>query len=341
MVVANQHQNADLFWAVRGGGGGTFGVVTSVTMRVFEDIPAVVSTLFFEMTHQDETYWKAVKDVVYKARDLSTGGNSAQYAIGRTARGNPYLKLSMFTLHVVDEKVVNEAFASLIVSLRELGVLHEFTSTPYPRLSSYLAIPQDEYSKGLGYYQVSVLVPNELYGSETGPNVVLDQLARIDLEPNDVWVVNTLGGQVNANTHVDSALHEGWRSAAVLLVGNRLFGPSLQQQLAVQHRITHVEGPALYALKPSPVAIYLNEADPHLENWQEWFWGGKYARLQDIKRKWDPNGLFIVPLGVGSEEWDADGMCRLESPRQSIFGWFSQTLQHLMMSFFGGDIPEL
>ncbi|PLN85699.1 hypothetical protein BDW42DRAFT_160435 [Aspergillus taichungensis] len=340
VVVANQYQNADLFWALRGGGGGTFGVVTSVTMRVFEDIPAVVSTLSFEMTDRDQTYWAATREVVYKARDLSTGGNSAQYSIGRKSSGNPYVKLSMFTLNVADKKVVNEAFAPLLTSLTEMGVSYDFSSDPYPRLSSYLKIPQEEYSKGLGYYQDSVLVPNELYESEDGPRMILEQLATIDLKPDDVWVVNTLGGQVNANKHVDNALHKGWRSAAVLLVGNRLFGPSLHEQQAVQKRITNVEGPVLYSLKPSPVAMYLNEADPHLENWQEWFWGDKYARLRDIKRKWDPDSLFIVSLGVGSEEWVADGMCRRKRQHQGIFGRFSQHFPNLM-AFFGDDTPEL
>lgn len=32
--VANQCQNTDLFWALRGGGGGTFGVVLEATSRV-------------------------------------------------------------------------------------------------------------------------------------------------------------------------------------------------------------------------------------------------------------------------------------------------------------------
>lgn len=35
IVTANECQNQDLFWAMRGGGGSTFGVMTSVTMRTF------------------------------------------------------------------------------------------------------------------------------------------------------------------------------------------------------------------------------------------------------------------------------------------------------------------
>lgn len=32
-VIADESQNTDLFWALRGGSGGTFGIVTSVTVK--------------------------------------------------------------------------------------------------------------------------------------------------------------------------------------------------------------------------------------------------------------------------------------------------------------------
>lgn len=36
--IANQCQNSDLFWALRGGGGGTFGVVLEATSIVEEQM---------------------------------------------------------------------------------------------------------------------------------------------------------------------------------------------------------------------------------------------------------------------------------------------------------------
>ena len=44
-VTANQYQYSDLFWALRGGGGGTYGVVVTVTYRTHEEFP-VTSILF-------------------------------------------------------------------------------------------------------------------------------------------------------------------------------------------------------------------------------------------------------------------------------------------------------
>merc|ERR1719461_1251828 len=57
--------------------------------------------------------------------------------------------------------------------------------------------------------------------------------------------------------------------------------------------------------KSTPGAgTYFNEADYFEPNWQDTFWGAKnYARLLEIKKKWDPNGLFYCHHCVGSELW--------------------------------------
>lgn len=38
-LTTNEYQNPDLFWALRGGGGGTYGIVTSVTYRTYPAVP--------------------------------------------------------------------------------------------------------------------------------------------------------------------------------------------------------------------------------------------------------------------------------------------------------------
>jgi hypothetical protein len=44
-ITANAHTNSDLFWALRGGGGGTYGVLTSVTYQTHPSLP--ISGSFF------------------------------------------------------------------------------------------------------------------------------------------------------------------------------------------------------------------------------------------------------------------------------------------------------
>jgi hypothetical protein len=56
---------------------------------------------------------------------------------------------------------------------------------------------------------------------------------------------------------------------------------------------------------------YVSESNFFNRNWQRDYWGKNYSRLQAIKTKYDPDGLFFVHHGVGSEDWSADGFTRL------------------------------
>ena len=65
-------------------------------------------------------------------------------------------------------------------------------------------------------------------------------------------------------------------------------------------------------LKVAPRAgSYVSESDYFRLDWQTAFWGNNYPRLAAVKNKYDPNGLFTVHHGVGSEEWSEDGFTRL------------------------------
>jgi FAD/FMN-containing dehydrogenase len=46
-VTASEEKNADLFWALRGGGAGTYGVVVSVTIKAHASIPASTANWSF------------------------------------------------------------------------------------------------------------------------------------------------------------------------------------------------------------------------------------------------------------------------------------------------------
>jgi hypothetical protein len=59
------------------------------------------------------------------------------------------------------------------------------------------------------------------------------------------------------------------------------------------------------------VGSYMAEGNFFDEAWRESFWGSNYARLLVVKDKYDPDGLFFVHHGVGSERWTPDGFTKL------------------------------
>lgn len=69
-----------------------------------------------------------------------------------------------------------------------------------------------------------------------------------------------------------------------------------------QQQLRHVSG------------SYWNEADYFDPEWQASLWGppSNYAALRAVKDAYDPQGLFVCHHCVGSEDWSADGNCRLQ-----------------------------
>ncbi|HTW27177.1 MAG TPA: FAD-binding oxidoreductase [Acetobacteraceae bacterium] len=66
----------------------------------------------------------------------------------------------------------------------------------------------------------------------------------------------------------------------------------------------------LRALVPD-AGSYASEASYFDRDWQHAYWGANYQRLLAVKQRYDPDGLFFVHHGVGSEAWSPDGFTRL------------------------------
>jgi FAD/FMN-containing dehydrogenase len=56
---------------------------------------------------------------------------------------------------------------------------------------------------------------------------------------------------------------------------------------------------------------YVSESNFFEGSWQQSYWGSNYSKLRAVKEQYDPDGLFFVHNGVGSEEWSPDGFTRL------------------------------
>jgi hypothetical protein len=145
---------------------------------------------------------------------------------------------------------------------------------------------------------------------------------------------NSLPGKVSENANISSAVLPAWRTAKghvcdpmPFLVSNSPFTDRQVIALAVWNETsTPDEVEAVRASltnKAVPIIAnatgvqnsgsYSNEADVREPNFQVTFFGENYARLSEIKAKYDPHDLFIVGAGVGSERWDADGLCTVQA----------------------------
>ncbi len=61
VLIANREKNQDLHWALAGGGGGTYGIVSSLTIKVYPDVKSSAASLSFASKgNDDDAFWDVV-----------------------------------------------------------------------------------------------------------------------------------------------------------------------------------------------------------------------------------------------------------------------------------------
>jgi hypothetical protein len=324
-VTANDYQNQALFWALRGGGGGTFGVVVNATVKTYPDFPVVYANISFELPTPSTAFWNATEAVNKHIIPLNDAGATGVYTITpqKAVSGSNDIARLVFDIWFVnqsDVSYVQEAVMPVIDDIRTSIVdLTDFSVVAIPNVSTML---NERFSgadtDGAFLYLGSRLLSRDFLQSATGAANISKIYQQLTLKPNNfIRGFMVAGGQVRANEgNIDSALNPAWRSAGLHVVFTSFYQPryanesksTWERQGQSATDVTQLNGPLLRSLEPN-VAAYLNEADPHQPDWQRAFWGANYARLYDIKQSVDPKNIFITRLGVGSENWDDNGAC--------------------------------
>jgi hypothetical protein len=78
-----------------------------------------------------------------------------------------------------------------------------------------------------------------------------------------------------------------------------------------EFRISPKGAPQINVDPALPTGAYVNECDYYQTDWQKAFWGPNCPRLSEIKRRYDPDDVFTVHHGVGSESWSPDGFTKV------------------------------
>lgn len=336
LVTANDYQNQDLFWALRGGGGGTFGVVTSVTLRAHPNPWITTASLDIVRPSADESFWKLV-EILYqnlpRLNDLGASGLHVTYpntVMPNTVDGNPGTFRAIMTLQffLVDRQP--QEFTAALASLSEAfqqASTHgthsspenfDFNITSFERLTDFYQKVLVGFDHGGAATAVgSRLVSKAFIESPDGPSRIADTFSKIKLSPNEAISGNIVaGGAVTRNAFIiSSAINPAWRRTLshVSIVRGWPANASEYEKERTQLELTNVQVPLLKELKlpDEEMGSYMNEADGHEVDFETSFWGEYYKTLSEMKRRWDAEDLFIVRKGVGSERWDNDGLCRV------------------------------
>ncbi|PWI70220.1 FAD binding domain-containing protein [Purpureocillium lilacinum] len=312
-VTATPTKNADLYWALSGGGGGNYGVVVGVTVRAYK--AATVGGAAFQLLAPTTTpeKFKAAVAKFYELlpKMIDNGAMVVFYTNQQMLVVKPLTLWNSTAAHVRD--VVLQPFTA---ALTEIGIT---LPVAYSELSY-----RDHYDRYMGplpqgsfeverYQFGGRLIPRKVLQDETSRNAFVSVVN--NLTANGILAVGSAAAYSNKPAgSADNSVNPVWRSTLVqlqLITDWDSTAPWSEME-AAQRRMTEEFMPQIESVTPGS-GSYMNEADFRQPNWQQTFYGSSYEKLLSIKRKWDPESVLYTLKGVGSEAWNVgnDGrMCK-------------------------------
>jgi FAD/FMN-containing dehydrogenase len=341
--IVNQTREPDLFWALKGGGGGAFGVVTRLTLKTHE-LPQNFGALRLSiLARSDEAYRRLLGRFidVYAA-------NLFNPHWGETVHAGPENRLEVsMVFQGLGEREAREAWQPLVAfadaNARDYDGQNSLTATGLPARLQWNAdifrrfapdavsfdprpgaAASDFWWRGDGdqvgvfwHAYTSAWLPAELLKPSNQARLADAWFAASRRHGVSFHFNKGLAGappaaiEASRATATNPDVLGAFALAIIADAGPTLFGGGAPD-LATAHVNADRVQAAMKALRVAApdTGAYVNECDYFQPDWQRAFWGPHYPRLARIKRRYDPTGLFTVHHGVGSEDWSADGFVR-------------------------------
>lgn len=285
-VTASKCENDDLFWALRGGGGGSFGVTTSVHYKLhpvkpFCELSFAVND-FTAPTYDTKTVLKWISLLVDFAPKLDTKWG-----------GYWTLNSGIFYYQGNESELRNDAF------FRKISTLGNISWGNLRCAESYFA------ARG---------GPDNLGTDQTGQKNfnIASRLIPMDFVKNNpdkmkgilIWMIYNgfytfnyiIGGKMMDVATDATAVHPVMRQSVFQI---ETFDERLIQKLRDE--------------LPDSGAGF-NHAAKNEPDWENQFWGSNRARLETLKKKWDPDNRFNCWHCVGYIHNPNSGSHGLNSP---------------------------
>ncbi|KAI1859837.1 hypothetical protein JX265_010286 [Neoarthrinium moseri] len=317
-VIASPESHPDLFWAIRGGGGSTWGVVTSVVVRLHPTIPLTTSAISFQTSANvsNETFWEGARSYFENIERFTSAGF---YGFSNTRRLSSFYNNSDFSFALEPMLAPNttiEAFNRVTKPffdrLKELGIPYTNEQKFYESFhEGWIATWPDEH--------LVVTVPTITEGSRLFPRELFTNPEGIENSLQAIRTVSERGYDITGFAlaprnpfHVDNSVNPALRNALGHFSSGVVFAEhsTSEQMAATQAELMNNILDVWREVAPSEKmgGSYLNEANIMEPNWQDDFYGLNYPELLRIKRTYDPYSVFYATTGVGSEDWEVRSM---------------------------------
>ncbi|XWN29013.1 MAG: FAD-binding protein [Devosia sp.] len=335
ILTANAYQNEDLFWALRGGGGGTFGIVSKITLLTHER-PTTAGLLSGSIKAADES---AFRDLIAALVAFYPGAlNNPTWGEQISIRADNSVELTMTFLDITEEDA-RSVWRPVLDGLRDQANRYtvdvNFRTWPFSGtwdMDEWLrtdpsfitrdtrkdAEPgiywwtsnQGEVSEYIESYQ-SIWLPFDDFAPDKQEDLS-DLLFKASRHANVRLQINK--GLSGASKEVlarerETSVHPAVRdAAAIIIIATRQPGvfpgvPNHEPDYAAAKTAADGTNAAMAILRAAypEGGTYGNECDYFQADWKHTLYGEHYDRLLAIKRKVDPTNLLRVHHGVGSD----------------------------------------
>jgi FAD/FMN-containing dehydrogenase len=274
-IRADAHQNADLFWACRGGGGGTFGAATRFDLAVAPIGPMAVYSATWVLTRNEAgRLFAAWHDWAGDAPDAMTG-------IFRVSKA----KSGKIVLHAAGQSTASEALVR-----RELRALTDASDPDIDlsvRTMSWFGAVK-HFAGGWGYESAYSKAKSDYITRKldrAGIDSFIGGIA--DLPPGEVIAIcDAYGGFIDRIAPEATAF--AYRDGTEFCIQ---YYTSWASAAAGERRMADLR--RFYAaMRPWSGGAYVNYCDLDLADWQQAYWRQNLTRLQAIKAKADPDNVF-------------------------------------------------
>jgi FAD/FMN-containing dehydrogenase len=283
LLTCDENTNSDLFWACRGGAGGNFGINTSFTYRL-QRIPAATVYDFSWNRSAAPDVLGFFSGLIGDPRYLER--LSAQFGVG-TGSGNPVYGQGLFLGSPSEVQGIFDPLLRIAPpasrSVQELPIWSAMSrfyvsgnGNPYGTKSIVSARPVtgDTISRLLSHVD---RFPRQTPGSSGSVSFFAMGGREARRRPGDTAYVHRAARYILSLT-----AYWGDTDYPEVRDGNLAWLDSLYQDMAGR----------------LGTSAYQNFPDGELRQWWSAYYGDNYARLVQVKQKYDPNLLFRYPQGI-------------------------------------------